>query len=107
MYAGRIVAVGRTRAGKLAAMYRVSSRSFPNREAQLKDNLVSIVPKKGWESDVFKNPYIAYNCARIVGDAASGVIVQSSLGIAAMICEARIPPDRGVSASGGCGGGPT
>ncbi len=26
-------------------------------------------PKKGSENDVFKNPYIAYNCARIVGDA--------------------------------------
>ena len=70
MYAGRIVAVGRTRAGELAAMYRVSSRSFPNREAQVKENVVSIVPKKGSENDVFKNPYIAYNCARIVGDAA-------------------------------------
>ena len=70
MYAGRIVAVGRTRAGKLAAMYRVSSRSFPNRQAQVKDNAVSIVPRKGSEDDVFKNPYIAYNCARIVGDVA-------------------------------------
>jgi len=70
MYAGRIVAVGRTRAGRIAAMYRVSAREFPNREAQVKDNAVSIVPKKGSEGDVFKNPYIAYNCARIVGDAA-------------------------------------
>ena len=31
MYVGRIVAVGRTRAGANAALYRVSSRSFPNR----------------------------------------------------------------------------
>jgi len=67
MYVGRIVSVGRTRAGQLAAMYRVSSRSFPNREAQLKDGAVSIVPKKGSEGDVFKNPYIAYNCMKIVG----------------------------------------
>ena len=70
MYVGRIVAVGRTREGRLAALYRVSSRSFPNREAQLKDGLASIVPKPGHEGDVFKNPYIAYNCARITGSVA-------------------------------------
>ena len=67
MYVGRIVAVGRNRKGQLAALYRVSSRSFPNREAQIKDNAVVIVPKKGAEGDVFKNPYIAYNCLRIAG----------------------------------------
>lgn len=67
MYAGRIVAVARNRAGRLAVMYRVSSRSFPNREAQVKSGAVAIVPKKGFESDVFKNPYIAYNCVRIAG----------------------------------------
>lgn len=67
MYVGRIVAVGRNREGRLAALYRVSSRSFPNREAQIKSGAVSIVPKKGFEGDVFKNPYIAYNCLRIVG----------------------------------------
>jgi IMP cyclohydrolase len=67
MYVGRIVAVGRNKRGQLAALYRVSSRSFPNREAQIKDNAVAIVPKKGAEGDVFKNPYIAYNCLRIAG----------------------------------------
>ena len=70
MYVGRIVAVGRTRAGRLAALYRVSSRSFPNRQAQVKDDAVSIVPKDGFEGDVFKNPYIAYNCVKIVGETA-------------------------------------
>jgi len=70
MYAGRIVAVGRTRKGQLAALYRVSSRSFPNREAQIKENAVAIVPKKGAEADVFKNPYIAYNCLRIAAGTA-------------------------------------
>jgi IMP cyclohydrolase len=67
MYVGRIVAVGRNRTGQLAALYRVSSRSFPNREAQIKENAVAIVPKKGAEDDVFKSPYIAYNCLRVVG----------------------------------------
>ncbi len=70
IYLGRIVAVGRNVAGDLAALYRVSSRSFPNRRAQVNDTTVSIVPKEGHEGDVFKNPYIAYNCAKIVGETA-------------------------------------
>lgn len=72
MYIGRIVCVGRTLDGRLCAAYRVSSRSFPNRTAVLGERKVSIVPKPGHEGDVLKNPYIAYNCARIVrnGDVA-------------------------------------
>jgi IMP cyclohydrolase len=65
MYVGRIVAVGRTRTDKLAAMYRVSSRSFPNREAKIAGTTVSIVPKRGFESDIYANPYISYNCLRV------------------------------------------
>ena len=68
MYVGRIVAVGRSRGGSLAAMYRVSSRSFPNRHAVTNDRGVAIVPKEGHETDVQRNPYIAYNCLRLVGD---------------------------------------
>ena len=68
MYVGRIVAIGKTPAGKSAAMYRVSSRSFPNREARLKNETVSIMPRKGFEDDLNKNPYIAYNCIRLAGN---------------------------------------
>ncbi len=69
MYLGRIVAVGLTPAGKAAAMYRVSSRSFPNREAvKISDHTLSIIPKAGFESDLRRNPYIAYNCLRLVGN---------------------------------------
>jgi IMP cyclohydrolase len=58
--------------GRLCGVYRVSSRSFPNRTAVLGENKVSIVPKPGHETDVQKNPYIAYNCVRVVcgGDVA-------------------------------------
>ena len=70
MYVGRIVAIGRNKEGKLAAMYRVSSRSFPNRTAKVGEGNVSIVPRAGHERDVFKNPYIAYRCVKIVGDMA-------------------------------------
>jgi IMP cyclohydrolase len=69
MYLGRILAVGSTDKGKFAA-YRVSSRSFPNRMTKGYDDRVAIVPKEGFETDVFKNPYIAYNCIKIVGNVA-------------------------------------
>lgn len=67
MYVGRIVAIGRNRAGRVSALYRVSSRSFPNRQAKVIGPRVAIVPKPGHEGDIFKNPYIAYNCAQAVG----------------------------------------
>ncbi len=68
MYVGRIVSVGMNRAGRVAAMYRVSSRSFPNREARILEGKIAVIPKPGHENDIFKNPYIAYNCLRLVGD---------------------------------------
>ena len=68
MYVGRIVAVGRTKTGKMALMYRVSSRSFPNRQAKIIGGSVAIVPKEGSEADVRKNPYISYNCLRLAGN---------------------------------------
>lgn len=69
IYLGRIVAVAVTPSGKAAALYRVSSRSFPNRMAQLsaKGDCISIIPKPGFEADINRNPYIAYNAARLVG----------------------------------------
>ena len=65
MYVGRIVAVGRTPEGANAVLYRVSSRSFPNRMAVDLGGRLAIVPRKGHEGDIQKNPYIAYNCLRI------------------------------------------
>ena len=66
MYIGRIVCIAMTNDSRLCAMYRVSSRSFPNRTATMKPDTVSIVPKAGFETDVQRNPYIAYNCIRII-----------------------------------------
>ncbi len=68
MYIGRIVAVGRTRGGANAGLYRVSSRSFPNRKAVELSGHLAIVPREGHEADLQKNPYIAYNCARLAAD---------------------------------------
>jgi IMP cyclohydrolase len=67
MYVGRIAAVARSAAGRNAALYRVSSRSFPNRTAVDLGGRLAIVPRPGHEGDVHKNPYIAYNCLRIAG----------------------------------------
>jgi IMP cyclohydrolase len=66
MYVGRIVAVGRTKEDKLVVLYRVSSRSFQNRRAKVIGKSISVVPKEGFESDIYKNPYISYNCLRII-----------------------------------------
>lgn len=68
MYVGRIVAVGRTRAGANAVLYRVSSRSFPNRRAVDLGGRIAVVPREGFEGDVQRNPYIAYHCLRLAGD---------------------------------------
>lgn len=67
MYVGRIVVIGRT--SQPFAGYRVSSRSFPNRQAVQTERGLAVVPRPGHEDDVFKNPYIAYNCVRQVGEA--------------------------------------
>jgi IMP cyclohydrolase len=68
MYIGRICAVGRSRRGADAWLYRVSSRSFPNRKAVELSGHLAIVPREGHEADLQKNPYIAYNCLRVAGD---------------------------------------
>ncbi len=60
MYIGRFLVVGKTPSGKRFIGYRVSSRSFPNREARILNNTVSIVPKN--LEEIFSNPYICYNC---------------------------------------------
>lgn len=69
MYLGRIVSAGITEENKPYIAYRVSSRSFPNRQAvKRNDETISIIPKEGFETDIFKNTYIAYNCIRIVNN---------------------------------------
>ncbi len=78
IYVGRIVCVGVTEDERLYAAYRVSSRSFPNRYAVAREDSVSIIPKPGFESDVEKNPYIAYNCARVVCEGDVAVVTNGS-----------------------------
>ncbi len=70
MYVGRIVVVGKT--DKPFVAYRVSSRSFPNRVAEINNNSIAIVPID--PEDIKKNPYIAYNCIRVSNN---GVVVSN------------------------------
>ncbi len=78
MYIGRIVSVAQLQNGRLAAVYRVSSRSFPNRTAVIGADKVSIVPKAGHEGDIHKNPYIAYNCVRVMQEGQVAVVTNGS-----------------------------
>jgi len=78
MYIGRIVSVAQAADGRLCGAYRVSSRSFPNRTTAVKETTVSIVPKPGFETDVQKNPYIAYNCVRLVCGGQVAVVTNGS-----------------------------
>ena len=95
MYIGRIVSVAMTGDGRVCGVYRVSSRSFPNRTAVVGADKVSIVPKAGFETDVQKNPYIAYNCVRIVRDGAVAVVTNGSQtdSIAEKIASGMTPRD--------------
>ncbi len=68
MYVGRIVAVAKSPAGANAALYRVSSRSFPNRSAAERGGKLVIVPRPGHEADLLRSPYISYTCACSAGD---------------------------------------
>ena len=101
MYIGRIVCVAQTTDGRLCASYRVSSRSFPNRMAVLKPDKASIIPKPGFETDVQKNPYIAYNCARLVCGGQVAVVTNGSQtdSIAEKIASGMSPRDALVFSS--------
>jgi IMP cyclohydrolase len=68
MYVGRFVALARTADGRNAVLYRVSSRSFPNREAVKLEDRIAIMPSKGNEADLLRSPYISYACLRLTED---------------------------------------
>lgn len=70
MYTGRILSIGMNCDGRPYVAYRVSSRSFPNRQCLGFSDKAAIVPKEGFEKDIFENTYITYNCIRIVRDIA-------------------------------------
>ena len=75
MYVGRIVIVGHSQ-GRSFVAYRVSSRSFPNRRAEVRGQSIMVSPLDC--ADLAKNPYIAYNCIRVGSNNAGDVAVVSN-----------------------------
>lgn len=59
MYVGRFVVVGPE-----VGAYRVSSRSFPNREITARDEALTVGPTA--DAPETDNPYVSYNCLRVV-----------------------------------------
>jgi IMP cyclohydrolase len=71
MYIGRFVVVG-----PRVAAYRVSSRSFPNRQIVARDGQLTVTPTPDAPSS--DNPYISYNCVRSADDGAAAVLGNGS-----------------------------
>ncbi len=62
MYVGRFLL-----AGPSVGAYRVSSRSFPNREVVRRDDeTLAVLPTA--DAEETDNPYVSYNCALAVGE---------------------------------------
>ncbi|MFP8953425.1 IMP cyclohydrolase [Natrialbaceae archaeon A-arb3/5] len=59
MYVGRFIVVGPE-----VGAYRVSSRSFPNREITARDEALTVGPTE--DAPETDNPYVSYNCLRVV-----------------------------------------
>jgi len=57
MYVGRFVVVAPG-----VGAYRVSSRSFPNRQVVARDDALTVVPTA--DAEPTDNPYVSYNCVR-------------------------------------------
>ena len=68
MYIGRFIVVGPG-----VGAYRVSSRSFPNRQITDRDGLLTVGPTA--DAPETDNPYVSYNCVRTVdGPATDGEV---------------------------------
>ena len=67
MYVGRFLVVAPDR-----AVYRVSSRSFPNRRVVERDGTLTVAPTA--DAPETDNPYISYNCVRTTADGEAAVV---------------------------------
>jgi IMP cyclohydrolase len=67
MYVGRFIVVAPDRAA-----YRVSSRSFPNRQVVDRDGTLTVAPTA--DAPATDNPYISYNCLRTTADGEAAVV---------------------------------
>ncbi len=68
MYVGRMVGVGKTKEGKNTAIYRVSSRSFPNRTAIIAESGDSVAIESRDPEEEVTNPFVKYTCVQKSSD---------------------------------------
>ncbi|MWG34849.1 IMP cyclohydrolase [Halomarina oriensis] len=68
MYVGRFVVVGPG-----IGAYRVSSRSFPNRQVVERDGTLTVAPTS--DAPPTDNPYVSYNCLRTVEQSGESLAV--------------------------------
>ena len=71
MYIGRFVVVG-----PRVAAYRVSSRSFPNRQLVARGDSLTVTPTP--DAPASDNPYISYNCVRTADSGQTAVVGNGS-----------------------------
>ena len=68
MYVGRMAFIGKTPKGANIGLYRLSSRNYTKRVPKLSGDTMSIVQEENTQTESLENPYVQYNCVRIVGD---------------------------------------
>lgn len=68
MYVGRIVGVAKTKDNRNVALFRISSRSFPNRKIIERDRTLAVVPKEGFEAESAQSPYVSYTAMQEAND---------------------------------------
>ena len=71
MYVGRFAIVGPD-----VAAYRVSSRSFPNRQIRTRGETLTVGPTE--DAPETDNPYVKYNCVRVTEDGTAAVLGNGS-----------------------------
>ena len=87
VYRGRYVAIGKLSAP--TALYRVASRSFPDRRINLVEGVGLVVPTE--DAEVSDNPFIAYRCYAQLADDTVIVANGSHIDQAVLKCRRGCP----------------
>lgn len=66
MYVGRLILLGYSKEGHIAAAYRLASRSFPHRRIALAGDIATVRPKPGFEFEAVLKNLTPYYCLGLV-----------------------------------------
>lgn len=66
MYVGRLILLGYSKEGDIAAAYRLASRSFHHRRIALAEDLATVRPKPGFEFEAVLKNLTPYYCLGLV-----------------------------------------